>query len=458
MKGMKVLLVCHNHPHILVGGVETYTRDLFEAFSRSPRIDPVLVARAGRPYSQMPNPHPDSPIAIMSRHSNEYLIYTDFGDFDHFFGRLRWRTPLTTHFDRFLRNIRPDVVHFQHTAYLGYDIIRIVRNALPGVPIVYSLHDYMPICYRDGQMVRVHDNSVCQEESPRRCHECFPTVAPQQFFMRKRFVQSQLSLVDRFVAPTAYVKQRYVEWGIDRDKIEVEPQGVVQPSVTADEIEARRKFGPRKRNRFGYFGQLNPYKGADTLLRAIDLLGPSFGGHLWVYGANLQHQSPEWQQRFGELIHRPRTNVTFAGSYQRSDLAELMARLDWVIVPSSWWETGPLVVWEAFQHRRPVICSDIGGQSEKVVDGVNGLHFRRGDAESLALTLQHAASRPGLWETLRDGIPERPGPPMSRHIDALVSIYDALLDQRNGATANAAPRAAAPHTNAVAEWRDVVSG
>ena len=52
-----------------------------------------------------------------------------------------------------------------------------------------------------------------------------------------------------------------------------------------------------------------------------------------------------------------------------------------MVVPSIWWETGPLVVLEAFQHGRPVICSDIGGMAEKVTDGVNGLHFRTRDAE-----------------------------------------------------------------------------
>ncbi len=77
-----------------------------------------------------------------------------------------------------------------------------------------------------------------------------------------------------------------------------------------------------------------------------------------------------------------------------------------MVVPSIWWETGPLVVWEAFQHGRPVICSDIGGMSEKVTDGVNGLHFRRGDADDLAETMLRAAETPGLWEQLHAGIPD----------------------------------------------------
>jgi glycosyltransferase involved in cell wall biosynthesis len=448
MTRFKVLLVCHNHPDLLVGGVEMYTRDLYEALSRSARVEPVLLARAGLPSSQTPNPHPNSPLSMANRDPNEYLLYTDFDDFDHFFGRLSNRRALTHHFHRFLHDVRPDVVHFQHTAYLGYDIVRVTRNALPGVPIVYSLHDYLPICHRDGQMVRAQDNTVCRESSPRRCHECFPDLTPQQFFLRERFIQSQLSLVDRFIVPSEYVKERYIGWGLEADRIEVEPQGIVQPTVTADQIEAKRGHGSRPRNQFGYFGQLNPYKGADTLLRAIDLLGSDFDGHLWVHGANLHQQSPEWQRRFGELMGRSRANVTFAGSYRRSELAELMARLDWVVVPSAWWETGPLVVWEAFQHRRPVICSDIGGQSEKVHDGVNGLHFRRGSPESLSRAMERAAGTAGLWETLRDGIPEQPGHPMSRHVDALLSIYDALRDGGTPVATGVARRApgSAPKT------------
>ena len=66
-----------------------------------------------------------------------------------------------------------------------------------------------------------------------------------------------------------------------------------------------------------------------------------------------------------------------------------------MVVPSIWWETGPLVVMEAFQYGRPVICSDIGGMSERVTDGVNGLHFRRRDPDDLARKMQRAAETPG---------------------------------------------------------------
>ena len=98
--------------------------------------------------------------------------------------------------------------------------------------------------------------------------------------------------------------------------------------------------------------------------------------------------------------------MTFVGRYERDDIPQLMSNIDWVVVPSIWWENAPLVIQEAFQHRRPVICSNIGGMAEKVSDGVNGLHFRVGDPVHLAETIRHAVTTPGLWESLREGIPE----------------------------------------------------
>ncbi|MDQ4064929.1 MAG: glycosyltransferase, partial [Actinomycetota bacterium] len=73
----------------------------------------------------------------------------------------------------------------------------------------------------------------------------------------------------------------------------------------------------------------------------------------------------------------------------------------------------------------PVICSDIGGMAEKVDNGVNGLHFRAGDAVSLAETLNRAAESPELWDRLRRGV--RPIYRMEEHVANLESLYRTLL-------------------------------
>ena len=432
MPRKRVLFVVHNHPKLLAGGVEIYLGALHEELSRSDDFEPMILARAGRPFTATDAYHPGTPFTTVDGAPNQYLLYTDMEDFDYFWGRLSGKDVLAEHFRDFLLAHQPDVIHFQHTAYLGYDMVRVARNTLPHTPIVYSLHEYLPICHRNGQMIRTGNDELCEEESPRRCHECFPDISPQAFYMRKRFAQSHLALVDRFTAPSEYVKQRYADWGIPASKI------VVKGYPSAPRCDPPPRDGAH--NRFAYFGQLNPYKGADVLLRAMDLLGEGFDGHLSIYGANLDKQSPDWRERFQALLDMDRSTVTFAGEYRHSELGKLMAQEDWVLVPSIWWETGPIVVLEAFHHGRPVICSDIGGMSEKVTDGVNGLHFRTGQPDDLADAMLRAAETPGLWEEMQAGIPQQPSHTIARDAEILGGIYEHLLAERMTASVGSPPQ------------------
>jgi glycosyltransferase involved in cell wall biosynthesis len=427
----RVLLVVHNHPALLVGGVEMYVKGLYDALSASGDFEPILLARAGPPFTRTEAPHDDTPLALVNEDPNQYLIYTSFNDFEQLYGRLTTtKAGIARAFADFLEAQRPDVVHFQHSAYLGYDMVRVVRNTLPDVPIVYTFQEYWPICNRAGQMVRTLKNELCTEESPRRCHECFPEIPTETFYMRKRFIQSQLSLVDRFVAPSAFLLERYVDWGIPRDRILHEDYGFRPvPAAPVDDDAPG--------TRFAFFGQMNPYKGVDVLLRAMELLGPDFEGTLTVHGANYEHAPKELREELDRLLDETRTTVVYAGPYENDDLPRLMAETDWVIVPSIWWENSPLVISESFMHGRPVICSDIGGMAEKVENGVNGLHFSRGDAEHLADVLERAATTPGLWEKLRSGTkaPNR----MDDHVAVLTDVYRRLMAERTPAADASGP-------------------
>jgi glycosyltransferase involved in cell wall biosynthesis len=421
----RVLYVVQNHPHVQPGGAEGYALDLYEAMQQADDFEPLFLARTGPPFSSVERTNTGTPFASVNDDPNQYFFYTNFTDptqYDLLFGRPRVKSMLTRFFRDFLLAHRPDVVHFQHSLFIGFDAIRVVRNTLPDTPILYMLHEYLPICTRDGQFVRTIANERCEHESPRRCHECFPEISPQTFFMRKRFIQSHFELVDKFIAPSEYVKQRYVDWGIPAEKIFVHTYAcrpVERPPEPAVD---------RSRNRFAFFGQFTPYKGADVLLRAMETLGRDFPGHLWMYGANLDRQPPEFKEKFGRMLEEIGDTVTMAGHYDHADVGKLMMGVDWVIVPSIWWETGPIVVLEAFQYGRPVICSDIGGMSEKVTDGVNGIHFRRGDPDSLAAALSYAAGTPGLWERMSAAV--APVPRIADHASVLTEIYKELMATR----------------------------
>ena len=109
-----------------------------------------------------------------------------------------------------------------------------------------------------------------------------------------------------------------------------------------------------------------------------------------------------------------------------------MAGVQWVVVPSIWWENAPLVIQEAFQHRRPVIASGIGGMAEMVKDGVNGLHVQPDDPIDLARVMRRAIEEAGLHKQLMQGI--RP----ARDIDACalehLSLFTTRMELRQATT------------------------
>lgn len=424
MAERKVLYVVHNHPALHPGGAEAYALELYHALRGSSGFEPILLARVGPNVALRRSSHPGTPFSVAGEDPNQYFVFTETAHYDFFLGTSRDKSLYTRHFADFLRAHCPDIVHFQHTLFLGYDLISQVRRTLPAAPIVYTLHEYLPICHRDGQMVRTVGNERCLEANPRRCNECFPDRPPQEFFLRERFIRSHFAHVDLFLAPSRFLLERYVDWGLPEERLRFEEYG----RRSVDRVDPPTE--DRSRTRLGFFGQLNPFKGADVLLEAMRWLAQEESDvHLWLHGGNLELQSEGFRAQLARLLEEAGPSVTFAGPYEHRDLPRLMSEVDWVVVPSVWWENSPLVIQEAFMHGRPVICSDIGGMAEKVEDGVSGLHFRAGDPTSLARTIERAVRTPGLWEELRDGVPDVHA--MDRHVAELEGIYEELLRTPN---------------------------
>lgn len=416
----KILYVSHNHPTIRPGGAEAYAYELYRAVRDGGEFEPLFLARTGPPVSIASRYHEGTLLTGVNEDPNQYFFYTDTLEYDWLNGTPRGKAALIKYLREFLQAQRPDVVHLQHTLFFGYDMLRELRNTLGDeVPIFYTLHEFLPICHRNGQLVRTTTEKPCREESPRRCHECFPEVSPQEFFMRKRFIQSHMSLVDRFIAPSAFLRDRFVDWGLPPDKVVTEEYGRLP--VTAAATRDRRK-----RNRLVFIGQLSYFKGINVLLEAMKRLQEDeVDVHLSVYGANLELQPDEFRNEFAELLEATKETVDFEGEFNHDDLPTIMADADWVVVPSVWWENSPLVIQEAGQHRRPVIASDIGGMAEKVHDGVSGLHFRAADPASLAETIARAIGTRKLWDELQARI--EPPYEMDEHVRSLTRQYKDLL-------------------------------
>lgn len=389
---IKLLIIAHNHPRFFPGGAEIIAYDMFKTFKHMPHVRPYFmagVAGKDRPV------HTGTPFQAIGQDADEILFWGDA--FDYFYQSQQISSFMYNDFKQFLLEIQPDVIHFHHTMRIGLEALQIARQALPNVKIVYTLHEFILMCHRDGQMVRTVTHELCDAATPSRCHQCYPQISPGQFKMREIFIKSHLELVDQFISPSKFLAQRFISWGIPADKMRVMENGrAVVPAAPQ-----RKLNGNQQRNRFGFFGQINPFKGAMLVLKAVDQLAKSEMNdfHVTFFG-NVDLQTEEFQKEFQELVEKHKQHVSFYGKYKNEDMARLMLDIDWIIVPSTWWENSPLVIQEAFMHQRPILCSNIGGMAEKVQDEVTGLHFHVRNEHSLARTMQRAITEEGLWEKL----------------------------------------------------------
>ncbi len=412
MSPPRVLIVAHNHPELVPGGTEIAAHDLFRGLA-SAGAEALYLGCVTRLHRQ---PRSGSRLQTIGPSPAELLLWV--GAYDRFLMSQLEPEPVVRAIGEILGSLRPDVVHLHHLSRIGPEVIAIVRRLRPAAAIVVTLHDYHPICFNDGLMVRPHDGHLCAAASADACHACFPEISPERFGLRQMHLLNGLGLADRFIAPTRFLLERFVGWGLERRSIELIPNAVPMPSQPAAAPD------PSLCRRFGFFGNIVPHKGVLVALEAARELQASESKLEIVLNGGFHFPEARFRKAFGAALAAVRGLVVHAGPYGRDELDMRMAEVGWVIVPSSWWENAPLVILEAFRRGRPVICSGIGGMAELVRDGVDGLHFRIGDPHGLAALLRRAADAPELWTKLRANLP--PVPTVEDSVERHLRLYAGL--------------------------------
>lgn len=409
----RVLIISHGHPALVAGGTEFSAYDLFSELNRSGMADASFLACVTALHRSAGD---GCRLQSYNGAENEYLLHV--GQFDPFMLAHGIDSTTLDDFGRLLERLDPDIVHFHHLYLIGAESLALVRNRLPRARIVFSLHDFHPICHREGLMVKTGSEALCSEATPDACHGCFGDIAATRFSLRFHHLQNMLGLVDRFISPSLFLRQQYDRWGLSEHMIEWIPNGLPDDFGT-DEEEPRER-----RNRFGFFGNIAPHKGPLLVLDALGRVDPAIELSLTIHGC-LQHQGEEFTHQFEQAVQREGDRAHYFGPYTRDAVSDLMAEIDWVVVPSTWWENAPLTILESFRHGRPVIASNIGGMADLVDDNVNGMLFRRNDAADLARLMQKAAQEDGLWDRMASAVPDVS--PVSDIAARHMTLYDSLL-------------------------------
>jgi glycosyltransferase involved in cell wall biosynthesis len=395
---MRVLFLCHNHPALQPGGTEVMAHGLFRELRARHGVEGLFLAAVTGAHRER---RPGTMLQAVGGAADEMLVW--LGHFDRFMLSQPDTYGLAS-LGPLIEEVAPDVVHVHHPLLFGIETIDLVRRHAPRARMVFTAHDFFPLCAQEGQLLTT-DGRLCPGPSLDRCQRCFPGRSGTDFKLRELSVRDAFDAFDLMLTPSAFARDRYLAAGWPAERFAVVPNGLPEPPLGSAPVPAPHRALPPggRRDRFGFFGHVNRYKGGLVLLQASRLLSDQGVGHrVSLHGGTAYQTDAFLEEVQAALAAAPAARLK--GSYLPADQAALMAEVDWVVVPSVWWENAPLVVLEAFRHRRPVICGNVGGMAEMVRNGVDGLHAPVNDPAGLAQALRTAIETEGLWETLVAGI------------------------------------------------------
>ncbi|MPR08706.1 glycosyltransferase [Microvirga tunisiensis] len=364
---MRILVLAHGHPDLSSGGGERAAYSLFQRLKQSPQVTKAVFV-ASTNHQAIGH---DAPFGSFRGRPDEILVATP--PVDGFTFQSLGYDALKRLVDGLVQSVKPDLVHIHHFLFWGIEVFELFKQA--GVRVVFTFHEFAAICAQYGQMVKT-DGRLCHAASPGECGLCFPALSAGKFFIRNTILKSLFNHVDCFTAPSNFLMERYVAWGIPRDRITVVENllgaSVIERSKARMARRAKTAAG-RAKVVFGYFAQINPFKGFDLLLEAASLLPDDVRTQLTIriYGENTQYRDTEFHRRTEALHAEVRDVVSLMGGYRGDDVIDLMAACDWIIVPSIWWENSPVVIQEVRLAARPLIVSNIGGMAEKIDQDVD---------------------------------------------------------------------------------------
>ena len=422
---MRVLHLCHNHPDLQPGGTEVLARGLFRELRDRHGVEGLFLAAVTNAHRQR---RPGTLLQAVGGAADEMLVW--LGHFDRF-ALSQPDTYGLASLAQMVSALDPDIVHLHHLLLFGAETVDLIRRTAPRARLVFTAHDFFPICPQEGQLFTT-DGRLCRGPSLDACQRCFPGRPADDFVMRDLQARDLLADFDRILLPSAFARGRFLSAGWPAERLSLMPNGVACDGDAVATPRRRAAAPDGRRDRFGFFGHINRYKGSTVLLEASRILSEEGVAHRVSLHGGTAYQSDAFLERFNAALAAA-PMARHRGAYTGADLGALMAEIDWMVVPSVWWENAPIVILEAFRHGRPVICGDVGGMAEMVRDGVDGLHAPVGDPAGLAAVLHRAAERPELWDRLASGI--LPPKTIAQVAEDHLSLYQKLLKRVPGSRA-----------------------
>ncbi|SUV02268.1 glycoside hydrolase [Priestia megaterium] len=316
-----------------------------------------------------------------------------------------------------IKEVNPDLVHLHNTFPLLSPSVYYACQVM-GKPVVQTLHNYRLGC--PGAML-LRNNEVCE-----KCisgsllnsvkYGCYrnsrvQTVPLSTMLYTHRFLNTWNNKVDKYIALTNFAKEKFIQIGLNEDKITVKPNF----------IEKHIEVGIKKEDQVTFVGRISKEKGLHLLLAAWSKVGSKVNTKLNVIGDGPLRK--ELESKYQHL-----SNVNFLGKLDSKDVLSYMSKSKYIIVPSIWYEGFPMTIIESYSVNTPVISSNIGSLKEVVINEVTGFHFENNNINSLENTLKkalHYSDYDKLQRNINEQYEKKYTP--SANFKMLINIYEEVV-------------------------------
>jgi glycosyltransferase involved in cell wall biosynthesis len=445
---MRIALITHFFPPQYNAGTENYTLGLARELQARGHVVNVVCAASwdtGSAYWNGTNSDSDTGVRVhriqlnwkKAHDPNLAIFYSSETE--------KW-------LDSFLKSNGPEIVHVTSAMTLGVGALRAAWHAR--IPLVLTLMDFWFLCARTV-LLRTDGNLCNGKTTPWECQQCvlsssellrkvqhtgpeliqaafwnklskIPLITRQRVLRgraldmerRKALMREALELPDVLLAHSSFVQHMFLDADYS-DRIRHLPNG--HDLGWLEQYDCKTK-SPLLR--FGFMGQIIEIKGVDTLVKAFKNAKLENKATLDIWGDLSSDEL--YTERIENLIGKSES-IRLRGRFDRTKLAEVLANIDILVVPSNWYENAPLVIYEAFASQTPVVATNLGGMAEAISHGVNGLLFERNNIDDLANQLKRLVEEPDLLAQLQAGI--SPVKTIQEEVSELEEIYIRLVRQ-----------------------------
>ena len=370
---MRILFLTNAYPPLGGGGYEQLCKEVADGLKARGHEVGVVTSN----YRVADIPLAEQGVYRILNHEVDLRRYR--GTLGFFTNRKQRLQETLLRFQEILTNFQPDILFVWSMWNLPPELL-VLAGGWPSLKIVYYLADYWPTL---PDAYTLH-----WQETARRWYTLLPKLLLGRIALATQAQRNRTSELkfEHALCVSQAVRQRLIADGVLSTEARVVHNGIdLAPFLAAGELRPRHQ--PRDHLTLLYAGRIEPIKGVHTAIEAVAEL--SYRGHavtLTLVGG----RDPNYLKKLHHLCERLKVSdrVEFLKPVSREQMPELMAQFDVLIFASIWPEPLARIVQEAMAVGLVVVGTDVGGMSEILIDGMNGLTFTPEDAKELAIQIE----------------------------------------------------------------------